>query len=331
MNRSRIALFLLLVFALTGAYFMWKPAAEVPTTDVNIVETPDFKADSAYSYIAQQVAFGPRIPGSAASQQTLKFLVAKLKSYGWTVTEQPFTAFRYDGKKLQGTNIIAQFQPAIAKRILLASHWDARSIADKDSVRKNEPIDAANDGASGVGVLLEIARNLNETKHKPAVGVDIVLFDLEDHGEPEDYAGEHKPNSWALGSQHWAANLVPANYRPYYGILLDMVGGKGAMFPHEGTSMQYAPGIVRSVWATAADLGYSNLFVDQDAFGISDDHTAVNEVAKIQMIDLIDLRASNGGFEFGSFHHTHADNLANIDKSTLKAVGQTLLQVLYRE
>jgi Zn-dependent M28 family amino/carboxypeptidase len=257
--------------------------------------------------------------------------VAKLKSYGWTVTEQPFTAFRYDGKKLQGTNIIAQFQPAVAKRILLAAHWDARSIADKDSVRKDEPIDAANDGASGVGVLLEIARNLHEAKNKPAVGVDIVLFDLEDHGEPEDYAGEHKPNSWALGSQHWAANLVPANYKAYYGILLDMVGGKGAMFPHEGSSMQYAPGIVRSVWSTATDLGYSNLFVDQDAFGISDDHTAVNEIAKIQMIDIIDLRAANGGFEFGSFHHTHADNLANIDKTTLKAVGQTLLQVLYRE
>ncbi|MFM1820501.1 MAG: hypothetical protein RLZZ402_860 [Bacteroidota bacterium] len=331
MNRSRIALFLLLVFALTGAYFMWKPAAEVPVAEVNLVETPDFKADSAYQFIAQQVAFGPRVPGSEASQNTLQFLIAKLKSYGWTVTEQPFTAFRYDGKKLQGTNIIAQFQPAVAKRILLAAHWDARSIADKDSVRKNEPIDAANDGASGVGVLLEVARNLNEAKNKPAVGVDIVLFDLEDHGEPDDYTGEHKPNSWALGSQHWAANLVPANYKAYYGILLDMVGGKGAMFPHEGTSMQYAPGIVRSVWATAADLGYSNLFVDQDAFGISDDHTAVNEIAKIQMIDIIDLRASNGGFEFGSFHHTHADNLANIDKSTLKAVGQTLLQVLYRE
>lgn len=331
MNRSRIALFLLLVFALTGAYFMWKPAAEVPAAEVNLVETPDFKADSAYHYIAQQVAFGPRIPGSESSQNTLQFLVAKLKSYGWTVTEQPFTAFRYDGKKLQGTNIIAQFQPAVAKRILLAAHWDARSIADKDSVRKNEPIEAANDGASGVGVLLEVARNLHEAKNKPAVGVDIVLFDLEDHGEPDDYSGEHKPNSWALGSQHWAANLVPANYKAYYGILLDMVGGKGAMFPHEGSSMQYAPGIVRSVWATAADLGYNNLFVDQDAFGISDDHTAVNEIAKIQMIDIIDLRASNGGFEFGSFHHTHADNLANIDKSTLKAVGQTLLQVLYRE
>ena len=331
MKRSRIALFLLLAFALGGGYILWKPASGVPAAEVTLVETPDFKADSAYAFVAQQVAFGPRIPGSEASQNTQRFLVAKLKSYGWTVTEQPFTAFRYDGKKLQGTNIIAQFQPAIAKRILLAAHWDARSIADKDSVRKNEPIDAANDGASGVGVLLEIARNLHETKNKPAVGVDIVLFDLEDHGEPEDYTGEHKPNSWALGSQHWAANLVPANYRPYYGILLDMVGGKGAMFPHEGTSMQYAPGIVRSVWATAADLGYSNLFVDQDAFGISDDHTAVNEIAKIQMIDMIDLRATNGGFEFGSFHHTHADNIENIDKSTLKAVGQTLLQVLYRE
>jgi hypothetical protein len=331
MNRSRIALFLLLVFALTGAYFVWKPAAEVPAAEVNLVETPDFKADSAYAFIEKQVQFGPRIPGSVASQNTLQFLVAKLKSYGWTVTEQPFTAFRYDGKKLQGTNIIAQFQPAVAKRILLAAHWDARSIADKDSVRKDEPIDAANDGASGVGVLLEIARNLHEAKNKPVVGVDIVLFDLEDHGEPEDYAGEHKPNSWALGSQHWAANLVPANYKAYYGILLDMVGGKGAMFPHEGSSMQYAPGIVRSVWSTATDLGYSNLFVDQDAFGISDDHTAVNEIAKIQMIDIIDLRAANGGFEFGSFHHTHADNLANIDKTTLKAVGQTLLQVLYRE
>lgn len=331
MNRSRIALFLLLVFALTGAYFVWKPAAEVPAAEVNLVETPDFKADSAYHYIAQQVAFGPRVPGSEASKNTLQFLVSKLKSYGWTVIEQPFTAYRYDGKKLQGTNIIAQFQPAVAKRILLAAHWDARSIADKDSVRKNEPIDAANDGASGVGVLLEVARNLHEAKNKPTVGVDIVFFDLEDHGEPDDYTGEHKPNSWALGSQHWAANLVPSNYKAYYGILLDMVGGKGAMFPHEGSSMQYAPGIVRSVWATAADLGYSHLFVDQDAFGISDDHTAVNEIAKIQMIDIIDLRASNGGFEFGSFHHTHADNLANIDKSTLKAVGQTLLQVLYRE
>jgi hypothetical protein len=124
---------------------------------------------------------------------------------------------------------------------------------------------------------------------------------------------------------------MPENYRPYYGILLDMVGAKGAVFPHEGSSMQYAPGLVRSIWATASDLGYGSQFMDADAFGISDDHTAVNEIAKIQMIDIIDLRPVNGGFDFGSYHHTHQDNLSNIDKSTLKAVGQTLLQVLYRE
>jgi hypothetical protein len=258
-------------------------------------------------------------------------LAAELKRHGWIVSLQAFSANRYDGLKMKGYNIVAQYNPSAAKRILLAAHWDARSIADKDSVQQKEPIDAANDGASGVGVLLEIARQITAATSKPNVGIDIVLFDLEDHGEPHDFTGNSSPTSWALGSQHWAANLMPAGYKPYYGILLDMVGAKGALFPHEGSSMQYAPGIVRSIWATASDLGYSNYFLDEDAFGISDDHTAVNEVAKIQMIDIIDLRPMNGGYEFGSYHHTHQDNLQIIDKATLKAVGQTLLQVLYRE
>jgi hypothetical protein len=232
---------------------------------------------------------------------------------------------------MKGYNIMAQYQPQIPKRILLGAHWDARSIADKDSVDKNKPIDAANDGGSGVGVMLEIARLLSETTKKPSVGVDLIFFDLEDHGEPHDFTGNPSTTSWALGSQHWATNIIPENYRPYYGMLLDMVGARGAKFPHEGSSMQYAPGIVRSIWATAADLGYGNMFIDEDVFGITDDHTAVNEVGKIQMIDIIDIRPENGGFDFGSFHHTHQDNLSTIDKSTLKAVGQTILQVLYRE
>jgi hypothetical protein len=259
------------------------------------------------------------------------WLSTELKRHGWEVSLQEFTANRYDGLKMKGYNIIARYNPSVTKRVLLAAHWDARSIADKDTVRQKEPIDAANDGASGVGVLLEIARQIAASPTKPNVGIDIVLFDLEDHGEPHDFTGNTSPTSWALGSQHWAANIMPAGYKPYYGILLDMVGAKGAVFPHEGSSMQYAPGIVRSIWATASDLGYSNYFLDEDAFGISDDHTAVNEVAKIQMIDIIDLRPMNGGYEFGSYHHTHQDNLHIIDKATLKAVGQTLLQVLYRE
>jgi hypothetical protein len=334
MNRSRIALFLLVLFILSGAYIWFKSSKSQETNIVStatIVETPVFNSDSAYSHIAKQVGFGPRIPNSPAQIHCKDWIVEKLKGYGWQVKIQEFTSFRYDGYKMKGYNIMASYQPQIAKRILLGAHWDARSIADKDSVDKNKPIDAANDGASGVGVMLEIARLLSETPKKPTVGVDLIFFDLEDHGEPHDYTGNPSTTSWALGSQHWATNMMPENYRPYYGILLDMVGARGAKFPHEGTSMQYAPGIVRSIWATASDLGYGNMFIDEDAFGISDDHTAVNEVAKIQMIDIIDLRPVNGGFDFGSFHHTHQDNLNTIDKSTLKAVGQTLLQVLYRE
>jgi len=334
MNRSRIALFLLVLFILSGVYIWFKSNKSQETnieSTARIVETPVFNSDSAYAYLAKQVSFGPRIPNSLAQIHCKDWIVEKLKGYGWQVKIQEFTSFRYDGYKMKGYNIMAQYQPQIQKRILLAAHWDARSIADKDSVDKNKPIDAANDGASGVGVMLEIARLLSETSKKPTVGVDLIFFDLEDHGEPHDFTGNPSTTSWALGSQHWATNMMPENYRPYYGILLDMVGARGAKFPHEGTSMQYAPGIVRSIWATASDLGYGNMFIDEDAFGISDDHTAVNEVAKIQMIDIIDLRPVNGGFDFGSFHHTHQDNLNTIDKSTLKAVGQTLLQVLYRE
>jgi hypothetical protein len=334
MNRSRIALFLLVLFILSGV-FLWYKGTKTPETNVAssaiIVETPVFNADSAYANIEKQVNFGPRIPNSPAQIKCKNWIVEKLKGYGWQVNIQEFTSFRYDGYKMKGYNIMAQYQPQIQKRILLGAHWDARSIADKDSVDKNKPIDAANDGGSGVGVMLEIARLLSETNKKPTVGVDLIFFDLEDHGEPHDYSGNPSTTSWALGSQHWATHIIPENYRPYYGILLDMVGARGAKFPHEGSSMQYAPGIVRSIWATAADLGYGNMFIDEDAFGITDDHTAVNEVAKIQMIDIIDLRPANGGFDFGSFHHTHQDNLNTIDKSTLKAVGQTILQVLYRE
>ena len=334
MNRSRIALFLLVLFILSGVYIWYKSTKSQETNVAStavIVETPVFNSDSAYAHIAKQVSFGPRIPNSPAQIRCKDWIVEKLKGYGWQVKIQEFTSFRYDGYKMKGYNIMAQYQPQIQKRILLGAHWDARSIADKDSVDKNKPIDAANDGGSGVGVMLEIARLLSQTTQKPTVGVDLIFFDLEDHGEPHDFTGNPSTTSWALGSQHWATNIIPENYRPYYGILLDMVGARGAKFPHEGSSMQYAPGIVRSIWATAADLGYGNMFIDEDAFGITDDHTAVNEVGKIQMIDIIDIRPVNGGFDFGPSHHTHQDNLNTIDKSTLKAVGQTLLQVLYRE
>lgn len=330
MNRSRIALFLLGIFLFSGVFYWYNnstaTSSNAENTSSQMVETPTFVADSAYHFIEKQVAFGPRIPNSVAQEKCKNWLIEKFKSYGWTIKTQAFSANDYSGKKLFGTNIIAQFQPEKVKRILLAAHWDARSQADKDSIRVNEPIDAANDGASGPGVLLELARLLSSAKTKPNVGVDIVLFDLEDSGSSEDPTGM----SWALGSQYWAAHLMPENYRPFYGILLDMVGAKGATFPTEGSSMQYAPGIVHSVWSIASELGFNNYFIDQEGPRITDDHTAINEIAKIQMIDIVELHPSSPN-TFGSYHHTHQDNMSIIDKSTLKAIGQTLLQVLYRE
>jgi Zn-dependent M28 family amino/carboxypeptidase len=329
MNRSKIALLLLAIFLGSGVYYIFLPSnspkSDASTNSSSIVETPVFNADSSFSKVKAQLDFGPRVPGSKAHRQCKEWYIQQLKAYGWKVEVQEFKATSFEGKSLTGYNIMAQFQPEKAKRVLLAAHWDARPKADKDTVRTNEAIDAASDGASGPGVLLELARVLATSGQKPAIGVDILFFDLEDLGSTEDVTG----NSWALGSQYWSKNIFPAGYKPFYGILLDMVGAKGATFLQEGSSMQYAQGIVQNVWNAAADLGYSNIFINEPGAGITDDHTSVNEIANIQMIDIVDLK--NGNDVFPTYHHTHRDNLDIIDKNTLKAVGQTLLQVLYRE
>lgn len=330
MNRSKIALFLLIVFVGSGLYFLLnQPSSSSAKQSVaessSIVSTPEFNADSSFAKLKQQVDFGPRVPGSFAHSSCKDWFVNQLKSYGFTVQIQEFKETSFEGKAHTGFNIIAQYQPEKQKRILLAAHWDARPKADKDTERVNEPIDAASDGASGPAVMLEIARVLVNASQKPNVGVDLIFFDLEDLGSTEDVTG----NSWALGSQYWSKNILPKGYRPYYGILLDMVGAKGATFLQEGSSLQYAQGIVQNVWNIAAELGYSSYFIAEPGAGITDDHTAVNEIAQIQMIDIVDLKRGNDVFP--AYHHTHKDNLAIIDKNTLKAVGQTLLQVLYRE
>ncbi len=336
MKKSTIALGLLGIFLLSGlaVYVKSCQSSETSTsanTETPLVAAPDFNADSAYHYVDAQVAFGPRVPNTTAHQACAKWLVAQFKKFGCDVTEQPFTATTYDGKQLKAVNIIGSINPTATKRIMLAAHWDARSVADKDDTDKNKPIDGANDGASGVGILLEIARAIHTAQTKPNVGIDFVLFDAEDTGEPEGYDAPSSDKVWwCLGSQYWAAHKHKDNYQAYYGILLDMVGAKGAVFPHEGMSMKYAPMIVRNVWDIANRLGYGSLFIDHDAGGLTDDHVFVNEVGKIQMIDIVELRP-NDPKTFGSYHHTHDDNMQVIDKKTLKAVGQTVLTTLYQE
>lgn len=298
------------------------------------VKASAFSGDSAYAFVARQVAFGPRVPNSAAHRKCGDYLVATLKKYGAEVTVQEFSATAYNGTQLQARNIIAAFNPKATKRILLAAHWDTRHVADKDSSRTKQPIDGANDGASGVGVLLEVARIVSSGNPKPAVGVDIILFDVEDYGIPEfddrsKYVNaENNAEFYCLGSQHWGKNPHKPGYSAYYGILLDMVGAKNATFFKEQSSVEYASGILDKVWNVAQALGYGQYFRSEQSPAVTDDHTFVNTYAKIPMIDIIDFSRQGS---FGHYHHTHKDNMDIIDKNTLKAVGQTVVQVVWQE
>jgi glutaminyl-peptide cyclotransferase len=294
-----------------------------------LVASPEFNADSAFQFVKKQVDFGARVPNTAAHRACGDYLVATLKKYGLEVTEQNFTPTTFDGKTLNARNIIGSFNPKASTRILLTSHWDSRPFADQDAVDKTKPVLAANDGASGVAVLLEIARVLATTENKLNLGVDIIFFDAEDWGDSDK--ATDKFGGFCLGSQYWAANKHIPNYTAYFGILLDMVGAKGATFPKEGYSVSLAEGIVRKVWGIGSQLGYSNFFLDTVGPSITDDHLPVNETAKIPMIDIIHMKQNDPDHTFFDQWHTTEDTLENIDPKTLKAVGQTVMQVLYQE
>lgn len=308
-----------------------KPEVErKPTRTVNV---PRFNSDSAYAFVKEQVDFGPRVPNTKAHKETGDYLIHKLRSYDAVVTTQEFTAPSYQGQQLQLRNIIASYGVDKQKRILLAAHWDTRPFADKDSSNPTGRMDGANDGASGVGVLLEIARLLKGDTAL-SLGIDIIFFDGEDWGEPESDQGQRQPppewkSWWCMGSQYWSRNKHQPNYAAYYGILLDMVGAKRSQFFREGASQQYAPRIVSKIWDTGARLGYSDYFVKQDAHAITDDHIFVNEWAKIPMVDIVHYQQGIG--YFGDYHHSQKDNMDLIGKETLEAVGTTLMHVIYYE
>lgn len=298
-----------------------------PPSQDKTISVPKFERDSAFYFVEKQVSFGPRVPNSAAHQACKQWLVSQLESYGAKVIQQNFTAEAYTGDVLDGTNIIAQYNPQTSKRILLAAHWDSRPFADSplSEERKEEAILGADDGGSGVAVLLEVARLLQ--KQPVDMGVDIILFDVEDYGDSEN----HTPDSYGLGSQYWAKNIhVSGQQRPRYGILLDMVGSKNARFPKEYYSTQFAPELIDKVWKLAQNMGYSNYFVDDPSGGIMDDHYYVNTIARIPMIDIIN-RQEDTQTGFGEYWHTHDDDMDIIDKRTLRAVGKVVLEVIYRE
>lgn len=335
MKKSKIMIALLIVALIAGAAFNFLPSNKAEVSETEEIEKvqpvgPDFNADSAYIYLQEQCDFGPRTMNSTAHDKCEKWIIQKFEQYGCKVTTQKATLNGYDGTPLRSTNIMASYNPEATTRIMFCAHWDCRPWADNDpdSTNWHKPIIAANDAASGVGVMIELARILKGSGLE--LGVDFVCFDAEDYGTPQWFEGEDPGDTWALGAQYFANNL-PEGYAPRYGILLDMVGGVGAKFYREGMSMQYAPAIVKKVWNAARQVGYGSYFPKDDGGMITDDHIPVNQTANIPCIDVIPYYPDCAQSSFGPTWHTIADNMDNIDKNTLKAVGQTMVQVLFTE
>ena len=276
---------------------------------------PAFCGDSAYAFCQKQCEFGPRTMHSKAHDDCAQWITQKFEGYGLTVTPQHALLKGYD-------------------RILICAHWDSRPWADNDPDEANwkKPVMAANDGASGVAVMLELARlvGLPSTVNKN-LGVDFICFDAEDWGVPQWDDAPDSSESWALGAQYWAANPHVKGYKAKYGILLDMVGGEGAQFYQEQGSTRYARSVVDRVWRAAQTVGFGSYFPMREGVSITDDHLPVNRVAKIPCIDIIPYYPDCQQSSFGPTWHTVNDDMAHIDRNTLQAVGQTLVQVLFSE
>ena len=303
------------------------PAPPVVKREISV---PAFSADSAYAHIAAQVGFGPRTPGSEAHTDTRAYIRNTLERYGAEVTVQDFPVKFYDGKRATGYNIIGSFNPDNPRRIFLSAHYDTRPFADSDksTERRDEPIDGADDGGSGVGVLLEFARVFSENRFDD-MGIDLVFFDVEDYGKPN---GETQDDvyTWALGSQHWARQPHVAGYAPQWGILLDMVGAEGAVFGKEAYSRQFAGDVQARIWRLAQRMKRGDRFINANIGGVTDDHYFINTIAGWPTVDII-YKQVGGNYPFGDHWHTHDDNLDVISTETLGDVGQVVTAVVYKE
>lgn len=315
---QKTALILTSILALTAC--AGKKTEVAASDDVAPEVVVNFDADSAYSYVERQVAFGPRVPNTEAHRRCGEWLASELRRRGADVTEQraDFTAF--DGTVLKAVNILGRFNTESPDRLLLLAHWDCRPWADQDPNPDNrkKPVDGANDGASGVGVLLEIARQLSEKA--PGKGVDILFVDAEDWGT------EGSEDSWALGARYFMEHPPVEGYLPDEAILLDMVGGKDAVFCREYFSEQAAPRLAQSLWGIAASRGYGDLFLNKLGGAVTDDHVQLIEKG-VPAVDIIEYHPEQES-GFNPHWHTVSDNMENIDRATLKAVGETVMQYL---
>ncbi len=312
---KKTVVFLLAALALSSCSKRSSQQAEMAqrAPKYSTVPVPEFNADSAFSYLVKQVDFGPRAPNTAAHQECLLYLQKEFSRYADTVQLQNFNVPGYDGVLLHLTNVIASFNMKAKTRVLLSAHWDSRPRADhQPGGAIDKPIPGADDGASGVAVLLEMARDFKQSP--PPIGVDIMLWDGEDYGK------EGELDYYCLGSKYWAATK-PFSYQPDFAVNLDMIGQKNLRIEKEGYSLQYAPDVVSMIWNTAAELGVPQ-FVDSTGDTIYDDHIPLENVG-IKAVDLIDFNYK--------YWHTLEDTPDKCSPTSLEAVGKVLLQVLYRK
>ena len=279
---------------------------------------PDFDEDHAFEYLVAQCDFGPRNPGSEGYYACLDFIINELDQSADDIILQEF---RYQEqryrKRYDLQNIIARFNPDASFQTIISAHWDTRPWADQEDNRRdrNQPIIGANDGASGVAVLLELAKIMGETP--PPIGVNLVFFDGEDLGVP----GENE--TYCQGSRYFAKNLpIP---RPDEAINLDMVGDKQLHIPVEKYSLEYNPNLVRYLWGRADDMGL-DAFDITPQYAIYDDHVRLHEIAGIPAIDLIDFKYPN---PYANFWHTMSDVPENCSAESLEQVGKLMVDYIY--
>jgi hypothetical protein len=285
-----------------------------------------FAGDSALSYARQQVAFGPRVPGTTQAQRAGDWIVQMMKSRADTVIEQRWMHTTADGRQLPLRNILARFRSQATQRVLYLTHWDTRPTADQDPVLGNrgDPIPGANDGASGVGLFIALGDALKKTP--PNVGVDLLFVDGEDYGKSFDAPY----TDVLLGSQHFAEHLPSADYRPMFGILWDMIGDAELNILQEGNSVRQAPEVVSRVWQKAAELGYEKIFIPRQGYDVTDDHVPLLNKG-LRVIDVIDLDYGPLGpdsVSTPSYHHTMQDTIDKISAKSLQTVGDVALALI---
>ncbi|MCA0390036.1 MAG: M28 family peptidase [Bacteroidetes bacterium] len=322
-GKATVVLILFAVFFTSCKKNEEPPAVQPPQFEIQKRDNmPVFDSLNVYEYVKRQTEFGPRVSGLPSWENAKKYLIESLQKSGAKVTLQDFEAVVPWGEKMKFTNIIGSFNPDAAKRVLLCAHWDSRPHADKeaDSSKHKTPIPGANDGASGTGVLLELANVIG--KNKLDYGVDIVLFDGEDYGVSSSLEG------YCLGSKHFASNF-PLPIKPKFGILLDLVGDIEAVYMREPASMQYAGDLVELLWRYAQSSGNSR-FKDFISQPIYDDHIPLNE-AGIKTLNIIDagLVGANSANPRRNYWHTLNDDMRNISKTTLYDLGRVLTGFLY--